>query len=116
MQTDQSPELPPPHEHNPHSISAQYGLPRDQSIMRRMWQNLRTQGPEEGDGIYRGAIQGIKLTGDPNVPRGQHTFIADNIGPSGLVRIADEEPFKGARIVHCRGHVAEENFQHGKPP
>src|SRR5208282_6027198 len=66
--------------------------------------------------IYRGRLEAIKLTGDPNVPRGEYTFIADDIGKDGFVRVADEAKFKGARIVKSRGHVAERLFQNGKMP
>jgi Cyclin D1 binding domain len=66
--------------------------------------------------IYRGRLEAIKLTGDPNVPRGEYTFIADDIGKDGFVRVADETKFKGARIVRSRGHVAERLFQNGKLP
>lgn len=61
----------------------------------------------EEERIYRGSIKAIKLTGDPNVARGEYTFIADDIGAGGFVRYADENKFKGARIVRSRGHVAE---------
>lgn len=60
-------------------------------------------------------LRAVKLTGDPNVPRGEVTFVAQDIGPSGLVRVADEEPFVGARIVRCFGHVAGLGFRDGKP-
>ena len=69
---------------------------------------------DSGDDMLSGAIEAIKITGDVNIPRGQHTFIADDIGPNGLVRIADEPPFRGARIVKSRGHVANRGFQQGK--
>jgi hypothetical protein len=59
-------------------------------------------------------LRAVKLTGDPNVPRGEVTFVAHDIGPSGLIRVADEEPFVGARIVHCFGHVAGIGFRDGK--
>ncbi|OOQ86690.1 F-box domain protein [Penicillium brasilianum] len=56
-------------------------------------------------------LKAVKLTGDPNVPRGEVTFVAHDIGPNGLIRVADEEPFVGARIVHCFGHVAGIGFR-----
>ncbi|EHY51832.1 hypothetical protein ABEF95_004431 [Exophiala dermatitidis] len=69
---------------------------------------------QDDDGVHRGAIEAVKLTGDPNIPRGEHTFIADDIGPNGLIRIAQEHPFKGARVVRSRGHVAARGFQDDK--
>ena len=66
--------------------------------------------------LYRGPIEGIKLTGDPNVPRGEHTFIADDISSKGYIRTATEERFKGARIVKSRGHIAARMFRNGKSP
>lgn len=64
--------------------------------------------------IHRGAIEAVKLTGDVNVPRGEHTFIADDIGPDGQIRVAAEYPFTGARVVKSRGHVAARGFRDGK--
>jgi hypothetical protein len=66
--------------------------------------------------IYRGKIEAIKLTGDPNIPRGEYTFVADDIGQGGFVRRAEEAPFKGARIVRSRGHTADRMFRNGKRP
>ncbi|KAI9825894.1 MAG: hypothetical protein M1832_000835 [Thelocarpon impressellum] len=60
--------------------------------------------------VPSGMLQAVKLTGDPNVPRGQITFVADDLSDGGLVRIANEEMFKGARIVRSRGHVASAGF------
>lgn len=62
----------------------------------------------------RGRLEAIKLTGDPNVPRGQITFFAEDIGPEGLIRIADEDLFKGARVVRSQGHIASTNFRDGE--
>ncbi|KAF7716846.1 Uncharacterized protein PECH_006974 [Penicillium ucsense] len=59
----------------------------------------------------RNTLRAVKLTGDPNVPRGELTFCANDIGPRGLIRIADEEPFAGARIVRSYGQVAGINFR-----
>jgi hypothetical protein len=69
---------------------------------------------EEEDPVYSGRIEAIKLTGDPNIPRGEYTFIAPDIGPNGLVRVATEEIFKGARIVRSVGHIAARGFRDGK--
>jgi hypothetical protein len=61
-----------------------------------------------------GRIEAIKLTGDMNIPRGEHSFIAPDIGSGGLVRVADEEIFRGARIVRSAGHLANRGFRDGE--
>ncbi|CAO2657130.1 Nn.00g032560.m01.CDS01 [Neocucurbitaria sp. VM-36] len=66
---------------------------------------------EEDETVYQGRIEAVKLTGDPNIPRGQYTFIAPDIGPSGLLRVATEDIFKGARIVKSVGHIAANGFR-----
>ena len=69
---------------------------------------------KEDESIYRGRLEAVKLTGDPNIPRGEYTFIAPDIGPNGLIRVATEELFKGARIVKSVGHKADRGFRDGK--
>ncbi|KAF2452357.1 hypothetical protein BDY21DRAFT_359516 [Lineolata rhizophorae] len=63
---------------------------------------------------YQGRLEAVKLTGDPNVPRGEYTWIAPDIGRGGLIRTATEEPFNGARIVKCAGHIAARDFRDDK--
>lgn len=66
------------------------------------------------DIIHQGSLEAIKLTGDPNVPRGEISWIAEDIGRDGMIRAADESLFQGARIVHSRGHAAGLGFRDGK--
>ena len=61
-----------------------------------------------------GRLEAIKLTGDINVPRGQFTWIAEDIGPKGLIRIGKEQMFAGARIVKSWGRIAGRGFRHDR--
>ena len=61
-----------------------------------------------------GRLEAIKLTGDVNVPRGEYTWIAEDIGPKGLIRVANEQMFVGARTVRSWGHIAERGYRHDR--
>ncbi|CAG5179532.1 uncharacterized protein ALTATR162_LOCUS9333 [Alternaria atra] len=74
-------------------------------------QSLPEHAATEDETVYRGRIEAVKLTGDPNIPRGEYTFIAPDIGRNGLIRVAKEEIFKGARIVKSVGHIAATGFR-----
>ncbi|KAK4034337.1 hypothetical protein C8A01DRAFT_18846 [Parachaetomium inaequale] len=60
--------------------------------------------------VYRGRLEAVKLTGDANVPRGEYSFVVDDLGEGGLVRVETEAPFEGARVVKSRGHIANNGF------
>ncbi|OAA54962.1 F-box domain-containing protein [Niveomyces insectorum RCEF 264] len=66
---------------------------------------------DDNNRIYRGRLEAIKLTGDPNVPRGECTFVADDLGDGGLDCVLAEPPFAGVRVVKSRGHVAHTGFR-----
>jgi len=76
-------------------------------------QDSAIEGIENPD-VYSGQLIAIKLTGDPNIPRGQITFIAPDLSDKGLIRTAQEEIFRGARIVKSAGHIADRGYRGGK--
>lgn len=113
MQTEKAPDMPPRPVEN--SYLQPFSGFRSEDEQDEPAQNRNSQAMANYDeGIYKGAIEAVKLTGDPNIPRGEHTFIADDIGPNGLIRIAEEYPFCGARVVKSRGHIALRGFQNGR--
>ncbi|KAI1383911.1 F-box domain-containing protein [Hypoxylon trugodes] len=60
--------------------------------------------------VYRGRLEAIKLTGDANVPRGEYTFVADDLSDNAFIGIAQDPPFEGSRMVKSRGHIAHMGF------
>lgn len=89
---DETNYMPPVLERNAHETA--------EDFERRQWEAK----------VYRGRLEAIKLTGDPNIPRGEYTFVADDIGEDGFVNVVTEEPFAGARVVRSKGHVAHSGF------
>ena len=75
-----------------------------------------SQGSSTGqrDNWRFGRLEAIKLTGDINVPRGQYTWIAEDIGHRGLLRVGREQMFAGARMVKSWGRVAGRGFRHDR--
>jgi hypothetical protein len=123
MQTEQAPDPPPLntqsyfYQTRPMILALERQLdaipPQQTQTAPSTNRHLENSTLQEDDAVYKGSIEAIKLTGDPNVPRGEHTFIADDIGAGGFIRMAQEPPFQGARVVKCRGHVAARGFQEG---
>ncbi|KAM0182669.1 hypothetical protein ACHAPF_000914 [Botrytis cinerea] len=60
--------------------------------------------------IPTGSLCAIKLTGDPNIPRGEVTWVADDISDKGLVRYGEKD-WPGARIVKSRGQIANQGYK-----
>lgn len=95
---------------DPPITDVELGLVRDAEEADEAWEKRRREAH-----MYRGRLEAIKLTGDPNVPRGEYTFVADDLGPGGYVGIATDPPFAGTRVVKSKGHVAATGFVRGKP-
>ncbi|KAL8837016.1 MAG: hypothetical protein Q9170_002670 [Blastenia crenularia] len=102
-------------EHEPETPRSSFESPLRHHYDRKDARDLRALPVEEGeDGSCAGRLEAIKLTGDPNVPRGEFTWVVPDIGPAGLLRIADERIFKGARVVRSFGHSAARGFRNDK--
>ena len=85
------------------------GLRRSEDETEEDWEARRLE-----KRVYTGRLEAIKLTGDPNIPRGERTFIAEDLSSEAYRREAEDGPFSGARVVPSKGHVARTGFQEGK--
>ncbi|OAQ63590.2 F-box domain-containing protein [Pochonia chlamydosporia 170] len=94
---------------DPPITDVELGLVREAEEADGAWEKRRREAH-----MYRGRLEAIKLTGDPNVPRGEYTFVADDLGPGGYVGIATDPPFAGTRVVKSKGHVAATGFVRDK--
>ncbi|KAK7423991.1 hypothetical protein QQZ08_008815 [Neonectria magnoliae] len=94
---------------DPPVTDAELGLERADTETDAEWESRKTAAH-----TYRGRLEAIKLTGDPNVPRGEHTFIVDDLGPAGYIGDATDPPFEGVRVVNSRGRVAGTGFVGGE--
>lgn len=54
-------------------------------------------------------LEAIKITGDHYVPRGEYTFIVDDL--SDTRRVCNENEWPGARAVGCKSQVAGLGFK-----
>ncbi|EEA21988.1 hypothetical protein EYB25_006775 [Talaromyces marneffei] len=73
--------------------------------------SLASNEVDEYNGVrFQGRLEGIKLTGDPNIPRGEISFVAEDIGPKGLLGVSQDEEFRGVRVVKSKGHIAFEHY------
>lgn len=57
-------------------------------------------------------LEGIKITGDRNVPRGELTFTVPDL--SNVARFATEEEWPGAKVVPAHGQIAHSDFRERK--
>lgn len=93
---------------DPPATDEELGLFRGDSESDEKWAKRRLETRQ-----YRGRLEAVKLTGDPNIPRGEYSFVADDLGPEGFVGVATDSIFAGARIVKSKGHVAATGFLRG---
>jgi hypothetical protein len=87
--------------------------PRQKTTAAAAARKNKTKNENKKAPIYRGRLEAIKLTGDSNVPRGEPSFVVDDLGDGGFVGLGEEAPFTGARRVRSKGHIARAGFTSG---
>lgn len=91
------------------ATDAELGVFRDELDSDETWEQKRLDAR-----VCRGRLEGIKLTGDPNILRGEYTFMVNDLGPNSCVRTATDAQFSGARVVKSEGHITATGFSRGK--
>ncbi|CAK7201422.1 hypothetical protein SEUCBS139899_004126 [Sporothrix eucalyptigena] len=64
--------------------------------------------------VYRGRLEAIKLTGDPNVPRGEKSFVVPDLGVVDLDFTMGTGPLEGVCVVRSEGHIAGTGFRNDR--
>jgi len=111
----------------PATTSAQAGSSLRRRIARSIQPTSIREPSHDDVHPFKGQLVATKLTGDPNVPRGEISFIAPDIGAHGVVGFAHDPVFfegeeededdptfarrPGKRIVRSVGHVAQHGFR-----
>ena len=78
---------------------------------------LTQKTPEEAAGLpvaFESTVGQPEDHSDPNIPRGEYTWVSPDIGRKALIRIATEKLFKGARVVKSWGHIAASGYRDGE--
>lgn len=109
-------------------LVSQQKIPRHNELFYRLPQHLPSPaGFEEHSGLFMGdysshgpellylyyptptSLHAVKITGDPNVPRGEISWVIDDL--TSPVRICTEREWPGARAYKGRGQISNHGFR-----